>query len=90
MGYLGFGLKESNYKRKPKEPFEKAKKVYGQMMEDSASPKGESLKDYYAELEALREKRRSKGKITSWIINFIAIAGMCFLIYMVLQYAGSN
>lgn len=90
MGYLGFGLKESNYKRKPKEPFKKARKVYGSMMEDSATPSGEGLKDQYAELEALREKRRSKGKHTGWIINFIAIGGFCFLLYMIYQWMGSR
>lgn len=90
MGYLGFGLKEKLYRRKPKKSFEKARKMYGSMMENSATPSGESLKDHYHELEALREQRRSKGKLRSMIFNSIAFLGFLFLIYMIFQWMGGK
>ena len=89
MGFIGFGNKEV-FEREPKKAFKKAKKVYGNMMEDYPNSDVSNSQTDYDEIEELKERRRNAGRIRSWIMTMIVVLGLMLLVFLIFSWMGDR
>lgn len=91
MGYMGFGLRKEDYKRKPKTVFNRQKELYGDKLEKYPKvSRGYSLKKHLEDLENFKNKRRNRSKISDSIIGILAAFAIIFLIWIMLYWLGEN
>lgn len=87
MGFMGFGMRKENYKRKPKVAFKKLKSIYGDKLEDYYRLNKKTF-DQLEDIDRSEIKRQVRDEIISegLLNNSIFIIILVVLIVLLWNY----